>query len=148
MKKLLIPVLLVFTLVSFAQNERNFKKSKNQLTPQQEAILKTKQMVLQLDLNKFQEDQILALNEVRAKNRQKLMESHRAMKEGNEQLSSDERFNMKIKMLDAQIKYQSEIKKVLEEKQFDEWRTTKKRSYSMQKRKMHGGQKQKVKNRE
>ena len=103
MKKLFIPILLVFTLVSFAQNGPHKMNKENEFTPEQQAIIKTKQMVLQLDLNNFQENQLLALNEKRAENRQKLMESHRAMKEGEEKLSSDERFNMKNKMLDAQI---------------------------------------------
>ena len=145
MKKLFIPILLVFTLVSFAQNGPHKMNKENEFTPEQQAIIKTKQMVLQLDLNNFQENQLLALNEKRAENRQKLMESHRAMKEGEEKLSSDERFNMKNKMLDAQITYQNEIKKVLEVKQFEEWRTSKKRNYSMNKRKTHGERKQKMK---
>ena len=52
-------MLLAFTLVSFAQNERKSQNRENQFTSEQNAILKTKQMVLQLDLNKFQEDQLL-----------------------------------------------------------------------------------------
>ena len=73
MKKLFIPILLAFTFVSFAQNERKYQNRENQFTPEQNAILKTKQMVLHLDLNKFQEDQLLALNEKREENRQKLI---------------------------------------------------------------------------
>ena len=145
MKKIFIPILIGFTFISFAQNEPNFRQKENQFTPEQQAILKTKQMVLQLDLNKFQESQLLELNEKRADDRQKLMEAHRSMKESDQQLTSDEKFNMKNEMLDAQIKYQAEIKKVLEVKQFEEWRKTKKRNYSTQKRKMHGEQKQKQK---
>ncbi len=145
MKKIFIPILIGFTLVSFAQNEPNFRQKENQFTPEQQAILKTKQMVLQLDLNKSQEKQLLALNEKRANDHKKFMESHRAMKQGDQQLSTDEKFNRKNKMLDAQIKYQADIKKVLEVTQFEEWRKSKKRNYSMQKRKMHGEQKQKQK---
>ena len=140
-------MLLAFTLVSFDQNERKSQKKENQFTSEQNAILKTKQMVLQLDLNKFQEDQLLTLNEKRAENRQKFMEAREAMKQSDQQLSSDEKFSRKNDMLDAQIKYQADIKKVLNEKQFEEWRTTKKRNYSKQKRKVHGEhmQKQKMK---
>lgn len=145
MKKILALILIGFTFVAFAQKEPNNRKRENQFTPEQQAILKTKQMVLQLDLNNFQETQLLALNEKRANDRQKLMEAHRSMKESDQQLSQDEKFNRKNKMLDAQIKYQSEIKKILEVKQFDEWRTTSKRQYANKKRKMHGEQKQKQK---
>ena len=119
-------MLLVFTLVSFAQNERKSQKRENQFTSEQNAILKTKQMVLQLDLNKFQEDQLLTLNEKREENRQRLMETHQAKKQSDQELSSDEKFSMKNEMLDAQIKYQADIKKVLNEKEFEEWRTTRK----------------------
>ena len=143
-------MLLVFTLVSFAQNERKSQKRENQFTSEQNAILKTKQMVLQLDLNKFQEDQLLTLNEKREENRQRLMETHQAKKQSDQELSSDEKFSMKNEMLDAQIKYQADIKKVLNEKEFEEWRTTRKRNYSKGKRKLHGEhmQKQKMKNKE
>jgi len=143
MKKILSIFLIGFTLLSFAQNGPNKMKKRNQFTSEQQAILKTKQMVLQLDLNKFQENQVLALNEKRAEKRQKIMESNQALKQGDQQLSSDEKFKMKIEMLDAQIKYQAEIKKILDEKQFKEWRVSSKHQYSMKKRKMHGDQKQK-----
>lgn len=145
MKNILIPILIGFTFVSFAQNEPNYRQKQNEYTPEQQAIINTKQMVLQLDLNKFQESQLLVLNEKRADDRQKLLEAHRSMKESDQQLSSDEKFNRKNEMLDAQIKYQADIKKILEVTQFEEWRKTKKRNYSMQKRKMHGEQKQKQK---
>ena len=145
MKKIFYLFLMGFTVLSFAQNGSNEMKKRNQFTPEQQAILKTKEMVLQLDLNKFQENQILALNEKRSENRQKIMESHRAIKQGDQQLSSDEKFKMKNEMLDAQIKYQSEIKKILEVKQFEEWRVSSKHKYTMKKRKMHGDQRQKQK---
>lgn len=145
MKKILSILLLGFTVFAFAQNGSAEMKKRNQFTPEQRAILKTKQMVLQLDLNKLQESQLLALNEKRADNKQKLMDSHRAMKQGDQQLSSDEKFNMKNNMLDAQIKYQTELKNILDDKQFKEWRTDSKRKYSMKKRKMHEDQKQKQK---
>ena len=105
MKNILIPILIGFTFVSFAQNEPNYRQKQNEYTPEQQAIINTKQMVLQLDLNKFQESQLLVLNEKRADDRQKLMEAHRSMKESDQQLSSDEKFNRKNEMLDAQIKY-------------------------------------------
>ena len=145
MKKILSILLIGFTVFSFAQNGSGEMKKRNQFTPEQQAIIKTKQMVLQLDLNKMQESQLVTLNEKRANNRQKLMESHRAMKEGDQQLSTDEKFDMKSKMLDSKIKYQAEMKKILDAKQFEEWRTDGKRDYSMKKRKMHDGQKQKRK---
>ena len=145
MKKILSILLLGFTVFAFAQNGSVEMNKRNQFTPEQQAILKTKQMVLQLDLNKLQESQLLSLNEKRADNKQKLMESHRAMKQGDQQLSSDEKFNMKNNMLDAQIKYQTEIKKILDDEQFEDWRTDNKRKYSMKKRKMHEDQKQKQK---
>jgi hypothetical protein len=145
MKKILSIFLIGFTVLSFAQNGPNEMKKRNQFTSEQQAILKTKQLVLQLDLNKFQESQILALNKKGAEKRQKIMESNQARKQGNQQLSSDEKFKMKIKMLDTQIKYQAEIKNVLDEKQFEEWRVSSKRQYSMKKRKMHADQKQKQK---
>jgi len=145
MKKILITLLIGSTFISFAQKEPNYRNRENQFTSQQQAILKTKQMVLRLDLNNFQESQLLALNEERANDRQKLMEAHRSMKESDQQLSSDEKFNRKNEMLDKQIKYQAEIKKILNEKQFENWRSTSKRQYSYKKRKTQGEQRQKQK---
>jgi len=145
MKKILSILLLGFTVFSFAQKGSGEIQKRNQFTPKQHAILNTKKMVLQLNLNKLQENQLLAINEKRANNKQKLMESHRAMRQNDQQLSSDEKFNMKNKMLDSQIEYQAEIKKILDKKQFEEWRVDSKRNYSMKKKKMHEGQKQKQK---
>lgn len=143
MKKILSILLLGFTVFSFAQKGPDEMQKKNHFTPEQQAIIKTKKMVLQLDLNKLQESQLLAINEKKAINKQKLMESHRAKRQNDQQLSSDEKFDMRNKMLDSQIEYQAEIKNILDQKQFEEWRSNRKRNYSMKKRKIYEDQKKK-----
>ena len=62
MKKIMIFLFLGTTLLSFAQTENRQKKMNADFTSEQKAILKTKQMVLELDLTDGQQKQMLALN--------------------------------------------------------------------------------------
>lgn len=122
MKYLLSFLLIGFTLVTFGQKENNYRKSMNDFTPEQQAVLKTKKMALSLDLNATQQKQILELNKKRAVELKKKMESHKAMMEGDQKPTTDERFNMMNNMLDTQIAHQGEMKKILNKEQYGQWK--------------------------
>jgi hypothetical protein len=128
MKKLLSILLIGLVTFTYAQNESN-KPRKNQFTTEQQAILQTKKMVLILDLNKLQESQLLSLNQNRVDYKGKMKLSHKEAKLNEEEPSTEQLFEMKIEMLDAEIRYQSEIKKILTEKQLDLWRDALREKY-------------------
>jgi len=133
MKYLLSFLLIGFSLITLAQSaDHNIKmvsdqkmKMMSDYTPEQKAILKTKKMALQLDLNSSQQDRILAMNTKMAADHKKKMEEHKGMMEGDKKPTSDERFKMMNDMLDAQIAHQSEMKKILNDEQYATWKKTK-----------------------
>ncbi len=128
MKKLMIILLLGSSLLSFAQKEGKQKKMHEDFSTEQHAILKTKKMALQLDLNEAQQKQLLVLNkkwaEVRAKKRAEMKSLNK------EEMTSTERFNHMNGMLDEKLAHQNELKKILNEDQYHNW---KKSSHKMSK---------------
>lgn len=120
MKKIMIFLFLGTTLLSFAQTENRQKKMNSDFTSEQKAILKTKQMALELDLTDGQQKQMLALNKKWAEEK---TTQKAAMKSVNkEEMTSDERFNHMNAMLDSKIAHQNEVKKILSEEQYNAWK--------------------------
>ncbi len=118
------------TFITFAQNNKNhMMKNMADFTPEQKAILQTKKMALALDLNTTQQNQILAINKKQAIARKKKMDMRKSLKESGAKPTADERFNMMNNMLDTQLAHQKEIKKILNDNQYIEWK-------KMQKNKM------------
>ncbi len=137
MKKIACIILLSFTMISYAQDGHDVKKRKMKFTAEQQAVLQTKQMVLELDLSSSQQQQMLSINKKQAQMREKLIQQHKAMKDREEKPSQDEIFKMKNDLLDARIANQAEVKKILNEKQFEQWRVSSKKMVRMKKEKMH-----------
>lgn len=137
MKKIISMILLGFTLMATAQHGSEARQRKQQFTAEQQAILQTKQMVLDLDLNAAQQKQLLSLNNKQAQLREKLKKQHRAMKKSEEKPNQDEIFKMKAEMLDSRIAHQAEVKKILNEKQYEQWRVKSKKMKKMKMAKMH-----------
>jgi protein CpxP len=123
MKKLMVVALLMVGMTIFAQ-ERNRRLQGNemeQFTPEQRSQLQLKKMTLNLDLNESQQKEIKAF--IADKNTK--METHKtamkAMKEKGTKPTNDERFAMKMKMLDEQIATKKRMEKILNPKQFEKW---------------------------
>jgi len=136
MKKI-ASVLLValFTLSTFAQEPQR-KQKNHDFTAGQIAELQTKKMTLHLDLTVDQQEQILEINKQNAIERKQKMEEHKALKESNKELSGDEIFTRKSARLDKMIAHKAEMKKILNDEQFEKWETSKKhRMHKMKKRK-------------
>ena len=116
MKKLMIILLLGSSLLSFGQKEAKQKKAYEDFSTEQQAILQTKKMALELDLNDNQQKQLLDLNkkwaEVKAKKRAEMKSLNK------EEMSSTDRFNHMNTMLDEKLAHQNELKKILDEDQY------------------------------
>lgn len=120
MKKLMIILLLGSSLLSFGQKEAKQKKVYEDFSTEQQAILQTKKMALELDLNDNQQKQMLDLNkkwaEVKAKKRAEMKSLNK------EEMSSTDRFNHMNTMLDEKLAHQNELKKILNEDQYNTWK--------------------------
>ena len=88
-----------------------------ELTPQQRAELKTKRMVLDLDLSAAQQSEILKLNLDLESKREK----NKAEKKKEGELSANEMFERTSKMLDAKIATKKKLKSILTESQFEKF---------------------------
>ncbi|MFP9098799.1 hypothetical protein ACLI09_07085 [Flavobacterium sp. RHBU_24] len=94
------------------------KERHEKLTPEQRTELKAKQLTLALGLDDKQQKEVKKLILERENSRQQLIAQHKANKEDGKQLTADERFAAKSKMLDGQIAMQREMKKILTPEQF------------------------------
>ncbi len=122
MKKILIILLLAFSVSIYAQNEKKYKSLAKDFTPEQQAILKTKKMALELDLNDTQQSQILELNKKWAGERDKNREAFKG--QNAEEMTATDKFNRMNKMLDTQLANQKQIKKILNNDQYETWKKT------------------------
>jgi len=119
------------TLITFAQNKENrMMKNMADFTPEQNAILQTKKMALTLDLNTTQQNQILVINKKQAVERKNKMDFRKSMKDSDTKPTADARFKMMNNMLDAQLVHQKEIKKILNNEQYAEWKKMHKKGMS------------------
>ena len=124
MKKILIILLLAFSVSIYSQNGKNYKSLAKDFTPEQQAILKTKKMALELDLNDTQQNQMLELNKKWAVERDKNRESFKG--QNAEEMTSTDKFNRMNKMLDTQLANQKKVKKILNDDQYEIWKKTRK----------------------
>ncbi|MCB0456125.1 MAG: hypothetical protein R2776_00285 [Flavobacteriaceae bacterium] len=93
---------------------KEMKEKMDNLTPQERATLKAKEMTLHLDLNEKQQKQVEILLLQQEEKREALREKR---KEG-EELTKEEKFALKSKMLDEQIAFKKEMKNILNEEQY------------------------------
>lgn len=129
MNRAIIMVLMFITVNTFAQERMN-------LTTEQSATLRTKEMTLQLDLTEKQQSQVYKIHEDLAKKRQETRTIDR------KELSEEERYEMRIERLDQMIAVKKEMKTILNEEQFEKWETLmQKRTAKM--RKDHSGKENK-----
>lgn len=120
MKKLILIFLFASTLIAVGQNEKRNMKLAANFTPEQQAILKTKEMALHLDLNASQQSQILALNKKWVQKKTATKEAYKDL--NKEEISSDQKFEMMNKALDNRLAHQEEIKKILNKEQYETWK--------------------------
>jgi len=89
------------------------RKKNDKFTPEQRAIIKSKELSLKLDLNESQEAKLLDLL--------KTTWSNKSHKINHENLSKEERFARRSEHLNSQKEFQKELKKILTKYQFESW---------------------------
>lgn len=135
MKKIISLALLALLTVSAFGQEQQRKNNRFNLAPDQIAELQTKKMVLHLDLSEKQHQQILEINKRNAIDRKQNMKEQKTLREKDQKPSSDEFVKRMNVRLDMQIAHQKEMKKILNEKQFETWKNSRKhQTHKMKKR--------------
>lgn len=129
MKKINFTLLIALLtgLMTFAQrggphqSRASFYK---ELSVEQMATLKTKKMTLALDLTEKQQEEIFEFNVANAEFRKEKMAERKANKENGERSrpTTEERYSMENARLDRMIAQQEELKKILTDEQFDQWK--------------------------
>ena len=134
MKKLAsIALVALFTISAFAQKQQR-KQQGPDFTIDQMAELQTKKMTLQLDLSEQQQQQILEINTRKAVDRKQKMEARKATTATDKKPTSDEIFTKKSERMDKMIAHKAEMKKVLNETQFETWEKSIKRKIHRKKK--------------
>jgi len=129
MKKLIIIALAFIGLQATAQRKeggpRNHDRGEKMmnLTAEEMATLQTKKMTLALDLDQGQQDKIYKINLENATERKAMMEERKANKEAGtaQKPTKEERFKKMNEMLDRKIEEKAEMKKILNDEQYDKW---------------------------
>ncbi|MEE3999749.1 hypothetical protein V1T75_05300 [Tenacibaculum sp. FZY0031] len=121
MKKLLTLLILAVGFTATTQAQKRNKAEHEKLTVAQKTELAIKKMTLQLDLTEAQQKQITPLIAKQVAERQNMWAKKKAMKESGKKATADERYAMKTKMLDKQIAYKSEMKRILNEQQYERY---------------------------
>ncbi|PJB13350.1 MAG: hypothetical protein CO119_02110 [Flavobacteriales bacterium CG_4_9_14_3_um_filter_40_17] len=135
MKKLIFPLLLSVFIFGNAQTEKQSDVATNRqsqyqkrahfakLTPSERANLQTKRMTLHLDLTESQQKLVNNLLLKQNEQRNQSFEAANKNKESGKQLTDAERYQLQVGRLDSQIVFQKEMKSILNEKQYEQWKT-------------------------
>ncbi len=134
-KKLVsLALIALITVGAFAQNQKRGDR-KSDLTPEQFAELQTKKMTLNLDLSEAQQKKVYDLNNEQAIKREAKRKEMMAQREKGEKPTGKNSFERKNSRLDAQMAHQNEMKKILNDKQFETWKNSRKhKAHKMKKR--------------
>lgn len=137
--KTLVAIAMLTSAVAFAQRDghRGQRGEFHQdLTVEQLATLKTKKMTLALDLTEKQQDAIYEINVANAEFRKEKMAERKANKDDGERTrpSTEERYAMENARLDRMIAQQQELKKILTDEQFEQWKKMQVHKHAHQKR--------------
>ena len=143
MKKILTLSLLLLAVGAMAQHFPHRGGMHKELSPEQRATLQSKKMVLALALDAQQQKQVESLLKDRFETRAKMRNSHReAARDSSKRLSPEERYSRMNTHLDQEIAFQNEMKNILNESQFDQWRkrhNAKKRGHQQRRREHRQG---------
>lgn len=125
MKKIITLLTIVLSLTIFAQDDAPDTPQRERIqkfTPEQQATLKSKEMALHLDLNKQQQIQVykLILNQEQQINKFKNRRRSEAQK--GVKPTKRQHFIMINKGLDARLVFQNNLKNILNNKQYAQWK--------------------------
>ena len=138
MKKVLIAALFLIGMTSFAQEKkvRTERVQMDQMTMEQKNQFHLKKMTLDLDLTTTQQKEMSKIIAEQGIKKKARMTERKANKDGTrKQLTADEKFAEKSRMLDEQILMKQRMKQVLSVDQFKKWEVLKdQRNQRMNKR--------------
>jgi Spy/CpxP family protein refolding chaperone len=149
MKKTIALAVLLFGLVTFAQERPADGKGKQakmerrqDMTAEQRAELQVKKMTLELDLTPKQQTEVQKLVLAQAKKREAKQNEMKSKREKGEKSTDEERFNNKSQVLDEQIAMKAEFKKIFTAEQIVKFEENKaNRSEKMQEKRNQGKRK-------
>ncbi len=118
MKKVIVAVLLVVGMTTFAQ-ERGEKRER--LTPEQKVELQIKKLKLDLDLNDKQTADIKKIVVEQVKKRDAKRAEFDTKRTKDVKPTPEEMFQNKSQMLDEKIAMKAEMKKILNAEQYEKW---------------------------
>ncbi len=125
MKRLCFIMMMLLAVSSFAQQKEDRRKPMKEragmnMTAEEKAILKSKQLTLALDLTEKQQNDFQKLYTERAKDRAKMREE---MKDAAEDSKlKEEAFERMNARLDREIAFQQSIQKILSPDQYELWK--------------------------
>ncbi|MBU2527309.1 MAG: hypothetical protein KKC03_11980 [Bacteroidetes bacterium] len=127
MKKIILVLGLMVAPIMMAQQGKQMavRSSQTQLTAEQSATLETKRLALKLELTPAQQNQlqkVLTKRNEERKAQQEAIKKKRAAAETKPIMTSDERFALQNKNLDARLAFQNDLKNILTDEQFAEWK--------------------------
>ena len=126
------------TVLAQERNRKPLRNEMEQFTPEQRSQLMLKKMSLELDLNDSQQKDMSAMIADMSAKKEAHKTAMKAMKEKGVKPTSDERFAMKMKMLDEQIAMKKRMEKILNPKQFEKWNEMKERHMADRKENRQG----------
>ena len=128
MKKIVVVLLMLIGMSSFAQDGEKRKGKLKNMTAEQIATLQTKKATLALDLNERQQEQIKSLLLEKAEIRKSKMAAQKNRKDDQgETVTVDEKFARENERLDRQIAEKAELQKILSPEQMEKWEKMRKR---------------------
>ncbi len=148
MKSLIVLVLLLTTFSLTAQERSRPQKDHEgyekmqmleDLMPEEAATLRTKHMVLDLNLSEAQQKEVYALNLKNAVEHQSKRVEMKKKKEGefDENPSKEDRYKFLNERLDNQIAQKKNMQRILNKEQFEKWERSSKRDQHKRKMRKH-----------
>ena len=122
-------ILAMTMMVVAGANAQDKKPHHNHFKPEQRAELQAKRMTLALDLNEKQQKEVQQLFLENGKARAEYRRQHMAEWHAGKKLSADEKFAVKSKILDDRIAMNNNMKKILNDKQFEKFGQMKTRKH-------------------
>lgn len=112
MKKLVLALAIMVSALSFAQEGKRERMTAEQRTDKQ-----VKEMTASLNLTEKQQGEVKALLMEQAKKREAKKAEMKANRESGQEMSDEQRADMKKRMIDEQLEVKTKMKKILTEEQ-------------------------------
>lgn len=122
-------ILAMTMTVAVAANAQDKKHYREHFTTEQRAQLKAKRMTLALDLNEKQQKDVKQLFIENGKAHAEFIKQYKTERQDGKKLTNDEKFAVKSRILDDRIAMNNNMKKILNDKQFEKFEQMKARKH-------------------